>query len=213
MPAMSVAQAKLNTFPVFMKVKDRLVAIVGGGGEALAKARLMAQSSAVLRIVADEPEADLVDWAFANGATLVRDAYSARHIEGAVLVFAATGEEALDAQVVADAHAAGICANAVDRPELCDFFTPAIVNRAPVAVAIGTDGAGPVLAQQIRSKVDRMLSPSLGALASLAEGFRGAVERMVPKGNPRRAYWNSFFEGAPARAMEIGSFEDALLAA
>ena len=71
---MSVAQAKLNTFPVFMKVKDRLVAIVGGGGEALAKARLMAQSSAVLRIVSDEPEADLVDWAFANGATLVRDA-------------------------------------------------------------------------------------------------------------------------------------------
>ena len=210
---MSVAQAKLNTFPVFMKVKDRLVAIVGGGGEALAKARLMAQSSASLRIVADEPEADLVDWAFANGATLVRDAYSARHIEGAVLVFAATGEEALDAQVVADAHAAGICANAVDRPELCDFFTPAIVNRAPVAVAIGTDGAGPVLAQQIRSKVDRMLSPSLGALASLAEGFRGAVERLVPKGNARRAYWNSFFEGAPARAMEIGSFEDAQLAA
>jgi uroporphyrin-III C-methyltransferase/precorrin-2 dehydrogenase/sirohydrochlorin ferrochelatase len=62
----------------------------------------------------------------------------------------------------------GIPVNAVDRPELCDFFTPALVNRAPVAVAIGTEGAGPVLAQMIRARIDRMLSPQLGALAALA---------------------------------------------
>ena len=77
----------------------------------------------------------------------------------------------LDRRISEDARAAGIPVNAVDRPELCDFFTPALVNRAPLAVAIGTEGAGPVLAQIVRAKIDRLLSPSLGPLAVLANSL------------------------------------------
>ncbi len=204
---------KLNAFPIFLKVEGRSVVVVGDGDEALAKARLMAQSSARLSIVAAEPEAELTEWAQKNRVPVLRAEYEPRLLGGAALVFAATGEEALDARIVADARRAGICANAVDRPELCDFFTPALVNRAPVAVAIGTEGAGPVLAQMIRARVDRMLSPSLGALARLATSYRQAVELLVPKGAPRRAFWGQFFTGAPARAMEIGSFDEARAAA
>ncbi|RWQ60184.1 MAG: uroporphyrinogen-III C-methyltransferase, partial [Mesorhizobium sp.] len=83
-------------------------------------------------------------------------------------------------RVAEDARRLGIPVNAVDRPELCDFFTPALVNRAPVAIAIGTEGAGPVLAQMLRSRIDRMLSPSLGPLASLAASLRGTAERLLP---------------------------------
>jgi len=204
---------KLHAFPVFMKVADRTVVIVGNGDEALAKARLMAQSSARLVLVADAPAPELTAWAAENGATLVREDYRPALIDGATLVFAATGEEAHDSRIVADARAAGICVNAVDRPELCDFFTPALVNRAPVAIAIGTEGAGPVLAQLIRSRIDRMLSPSLGRLATLAASYRATVERVLPKGRARRTFWQDFFAGAPARAMEIGSFEEARAAA
>ena len=103
--------------------------------------------------------------------------------------------------------------NAVDRPELCDFFTPSIVNRAPVCVAIGTEGAAPVLAQLIRTKVDQLLSPSLGALASLAASLRGIAERLLPKGRMRRQFWEGFFGGAPARAMEVGHAGEAMEAA
>lgn len=210
---MAAATAKLNAFPVFMKVEKRTVVIVGSGDEALAKARLIGQSSAEIRIVAEEPEAELAAFAREAGMELVEQAYRPDLIDGACLVFAATGEEALDGRVVADAKARGIPANAVDRPHLCDFFTPALVNRAPVAVAIGTEGAGPVLAQMIRARVDRMLSPALGPLASLAASLRDTVERLVPRGNARRAFWSDFFEGAPARAMEIGHIEEAREAA
>lgn len=196
--------AKLGAFPVFMRVEGRVVVIVGGGDEALAKARLLGQSAAAIRIVAEAPEPALVVWASANGAELVRAPWDASSLDNAVLVFAATGEEAQDAAIVADARRAGVAANAVDRPELCDFFTPALVNRAPVAVAIGTEGAGPVLAQMIRARIDRMLPPSLGALASLAAGWRETAERLLPRGAARRAFWKSFFAGAPARALEGG---------
>jgi uroporphyrin-III C-methyltransferase/precorrin-2 dehydrogenase/sirohydrochlorin ferrochelatase len=210
---MAAATARLNAFPVFMKVEKRTVVIVGSGDEALAKTRLIGQSSAAIRIVAEAPEAELAAFASEIGAELVEKAYSADLVEGACLVFAATGDEALDGRVVVDAKARGIPVNAVDRPHLCDFFTPALVNRAPVVVAIGTEGAGPVLAQMIRARVDRMLSPALGPLASLAASLRETVERLVPKGNARRAFWSDFFEGAPARAMEIGHIEEAREAA
>ncbi|MCT8989228.1 siroheme synthase CysG [Chelativorans sp. SCAU2101] len=210
---MAAGPAKLNAFPVFMRVEARRVVIVGGGEEALAKARLMAQSSAELIVVSAAPEPALIEWATANSVELIQEPYGKAFLEGAALVFAATGEEEADRAVVDDARSLSIPVNAVDRPELCDFFTPALVNRAPVAVAVGTEGAGPVLAQIIRAQIDRLLSPSLGRLAVLAASYREAVERRVPKGAPRRHFWKAFFGGTPARAVATGDIRRAALAA
>lgn len=199
---MTFERQKLSAFPVFMRVEGRAVVIAGGGDEAFAKARLLAQSSASLTIVSAHVAADFAAWIAQNGVTHVAAAPTAGLLDGAALVFAATGEEDTDREVVAAARALGIPANAVDRPELCDFYTPAIVNRAPVAVAIGTEGAGPVLAQRIRARIEQMLPPSLGPLAALAAAYRDSAEQLLPRGFARRRFWNAFFGGAPARAME-----------
>ncbi|HEV7255974.1 MAG TPA: siroheme synthase CysG [Mesorhizobium sp.] len=204
---------KLDAFPFFVKVRGRTVVIVGSGDEALAKARLLAQSSARLRLVAAEPESELRAWAEANGAELVEAPFVREHLADAVLAFGATGDEVSDRAVAEAAHEAGVPVNCVDRPEICDFFTPALVNRAPVAVAVGTEGAGPVLAQMIRGKIDRMLPPSLGLLASLAASLRAKVEHLVPRGWARRRFWGEFFSGEPARLMEIGHADEAREAA
>jgi uroporphyrin-III C-methyltransferase/precorrin-2 dehydrogenase/sirohydrochlorin ferrochelatase len=205
--------AKLNAFPVFLRVEKRVVVIVGGGEEALAKARLLGQSSAIIKVVAPEPSTDLSGWAALHGATMIEADYHPALLAEAVMVFAASGDEALDRRVCDDARSLAIPVNAVDRPELCDFFTPSIVNRAPVCVAIGTEGAAPVLAQLIRTRVDQLLSPSLGALASLAASLRDIAERLLPKGRLRRQFWDEFFGGAPARAMEVGHAGEAMEAA
>lgn len=206
---MPQANAKLNAFPVFVRVEGEAVAIVGGGEQALAKARLIGQSSAVLRIITEYAEPELLAFIAQSGASHVAAAYDASQLDGAVMVFAASGDETLDRRVVEDARNLGIPVNAVDRPELCDFFTPALVNRAPVVIAIGTEGAGPVLAQMLRVRIDQMLPPSLGSLATLAASLRGAVEKLLPKGNARRRFWSSFFQGAPAHAVEAGQLSRA----
>ena len=205
--------AKLNAFPIFMRVEGRTVLIAGNGEEALAKARLLSQSSARIVIVADAAEPDLARYVDETNATLIAQPYAPSHLEGALLVFAATGDEALDRRIVADARLKSIAANAVDRPDLCDFFTPALVNRAPLSIAIGTEGTGPVLAQMVRARIDAMLPPSLGALATLARSLRAAAEHAIARGNPRRAFWQAFFSGAPARAMADGDSEGAARAA
>ena len=200
----SAAGDRLSTFPAFFRVEGRQVAVFGNGDEAFAKVRLLANTNAHIVAYADEPEADYATYLREHGIDHRPHAFASHLIDGATLVFAATGEAVLDRDIVAAARSRKIPANAVDQPEFCDFFTPALVSRAPVAVAIGTEGAGPVLAQMIRARIDQMLSPSLGKLAHLAVQYRGAAEQTVPKGALRRNFWRRFFSGAVADAVAVG---------
>ncbi|WP_105382610.1 siroheme synthase CysG [Neorhizobium alkalisoli] len=200
---MSPSQQRLSVFPAFFRVSGRSVLVFGNGDEAYAKARLLRNTDAKIVAYASAPEQDYAGWLAAQGVETVRADFSPDQVRGAVMVFAATGDAALDRAIVAAARAEKIPANAVDQPDFCDFYTPALVNRAPVAVAIGTEGAGPVLAQLIRARIDQMLSPSLGRLASLAADYRNAAERFVPRGVSRRIFWSRFFSGDVAEAVDV----------
>jgi uroporphyrin-III C-methyltransferase/precorrin-2 dehydrogenase/sirohydrochlorin ferrochelatase len=199
---MSSSHQRLSAFPAFFRVSGKSVAVFGNGDEAYAKARLLRNTDAQIIAYAPEPEADYAAWLQTQGIEPVRAPFDAAQVKGAILVFAATGDQAQDQVIATAARAEKIPANAVDQPDFCDFFTPALVNRAPVAIAIGTEGAGPVLAQMIRARIDQMLSPSLGKLASLAADYRDAAERLVPRGVSRRIFWRRFFSGDVADAID-----------
>ncbi|MEO4044113.1 siroheme synthase CysG [Hoeflea sp. CAU 1731] len=193
---------KLSTFPAFFNVAGQKVAIFGNGDEAFAKTRLLANTAADIVVYGDALEASFEKWIGQRNIRRVAAAYSIDFLQDSTLVFAATGDAALDARIVTDARRLKIPANAVDQPEYCDFLTPALVNRAPVSVAIGTEGAGPVLAQIIRARIDRMLAPSLGQLATLAESYRGIVEQTLPRGAVRRDFWRRFFSGPVSEQVD-----------
>lgn len=204
-----MSTTRLTTFPAFFRVSGRTVAVFGNGDEAFAKVRLLRNTDAHIVAFAEDPEPDYRDYLSANKLDVIAASFAAEQVDGAALIFAATGDEQQDQAIVTAARAAKIPANAVDQPEFCDFLTPALVNRAPVAVAIGTEGAGPVLAQMIRARVDQMLSPSLGRLASLAVDYRDSVERLIPKGVSRRIFWRRFFTGAVADSVDAGDVSGA----
>ena len=200
---------RLTVFPAFHKVTEGVVLVVGDGAEATAKVRLLSETTARIRVVAPEPGSEL---AVLLGAERIehraRD-FDPVDLEGAVLAFAASGDAERDRAVVEAARARRVPVNAVDQPELCDFYTPALVNRAPVAVAITSTGAGPVLAQKIRARIEAMLPLRIGALAALADSFRPAADRMLPKGQVRRRFWSRFFDGVVSEAALAGRAEEA----
>jgi uroporphyrin-III C-methyltransferase/precorrin-2 dehydrogenase/sirohydrochlorin ferrochelatase len=206
---MSDRDDQLSVFPAFFRVEGKSVAVIGNGDEALAKVRLLLNTRAEITLVSDRPEAALMMLVIQNDIRHVAQTFDASLITGMTLVFAATGDHAEDRGIIEAARALKIPANAVDQPEQCDFLTPAIVNRAPVAVAIGTEGAGPVLAQMIRAQVDQILSPSLGPLARLAALYRDTVDHVLPKGVTRRVFWRRFFSGAVADAVSLGRMPEA----
>jgi uroporphyrin-III C-methyltransferase/precorrin-2 dehydrogenase/sirohydrochlorin ferrochelatase len=203
---MSVNERKLAVFPAFHKVAGRRVVVVGGGAEAAAKIRLLSETKAEIVVFArsldKETGADLIaahaDWR--GAAPVLAD------IAGAALVFAATGSEEGDREICALAREAGVPVNVVDRPELCDFYTPALVNRAPIAVAIASEGVAPVLSRHVRARIEALLAPSLGDLAGLAERLRGRVRATLSTVAERRRYWAQFFSGIVADKVYAGEF-------
>lgn len=200
---------RLSVFPAFHKVSGRAVLVVGDGAEAAAKLRLLLETEAAIRLVAAAPSPALAALTGAPGVEFRRRPFRADDLDGVVLAFAASGRRADDEAVVAAARARAVPVNAVDLPDLCDFFTPALVNRAPVAVAISTTGAGPVLAQRLRAEIEALLPLRLGTLARLAESFRPAAERLVARGQPRRRFWSAFFDGAVAAEALAGRLDTA----
>ncbi|AKO27282.1 uroporphyrinogen-III C-methyltransferase [Brucella abortus 99-9971-135] len=214
MMPVSLSQTRLLAdFPAFFRVSGEVVAVVGGGEEALNKARLVAQTAARLRIIAEKAEPHLAAFIESHGVEHIASPFAPELLDGAKLVFVATGDEAGDRAAAAAARARKIPVNVVDRPALCDFLTPAIVNRAPVTIAIGSQGTAPVLAQMVRARIDAAFSPRLGELAHFAESWRPLVERALPKGLARRGFWRTFFSGKVARAVESGDHEAAHRAA
>lgn len=178
--------AKLNIFPVSMKVAGKRIVIIGGGIEALNKARLVVKTAADVVVIAPEFSADFGDLEL----ELVERAFVAADLEGAALVFVA--DEGPDhAAAIAAAQAGGIALNVVDKPELCDFYTPAIVDRAPVSVAISSEGDAPVLARLIRAQIEAILTPQVGSLARLAGELRARVTKLLPDGTARRRFYEA----------------------
>ncbi len=189
----------MRYFPIFVDLADKRVVVVGGGEEALRKIRLLLKTTARIQVIApalhDELAAEpRVEW--------LAKAYEAHVLDGATLVYSA--DAALNARVSADAQSRSIPVNAVDQADISTFIVPSIVDRDPVVVAIGTEGAAPVLAQGIRQKIDALLPQSIGALASKAQSLRARVADILPPGNRRRSFWQTFFFGAPRDAFVEG---------
>jgi uroporphyrin-III C-methyltransferase / precorrin-2 dehydrogenase / sirohydrochlorin ferrochelatase len=200
-------EAALKTFPMFLQMAGRHVVIVGGGEQAAQKARLMLKTEARLVLVAPELDAELEALVTTGRAEQVTT-LSVEVFAGAALVFIATGCVGYDYAAHALAKAAGALVNVVDRPALCDATTPSIVDRDPVVVAISTEGTAPVLARQIKSKMETLLEPALGELAALAGRLRPEVNHRIPQ-RERRFFWDWVFNGPPRQAMARGAGRDA----
>lgn len=198
----------MQSFPMFIRTTGRRVVIAGGGEQAAQKARLMLKTDATLILVAPELDDELAALVAQNRATHDKGPITPTTFAGAALVFIGTGCPGIDACLHMLAKAAGALVNVVDQPALCDATTPSIVDRAPVVVAIGTEGTAPVLARAIKTQVETMLDPTLGAYAALAGRLRGAVAANIPR-DKRRAFWNWAFSAAPWAMHKRGAARDA----
>tara|TARA_R110001592_G_scaffold82341_2_gene243889 strand:+ start:9843 stop:11246 length:1404 start_codon:yes stop_codon:yes gene_type:complete len=204
----------MRQFPIFLTVQDRPVLIAGGGEAAARKLRLLLKAGARVTVVAPDANDEILDLVEAGDIDWRARAFWPGDLAGAVLAYGATGIDAVDRQVSDTARRAGVPVNVVDRPELSDFITPAIIDRAPITVAVSSGGTAPVLARGVKAAIERLLHPNLGALALFAERFRGAVKAVVPAGRARLHFWDAFFDGPIAARVlagdETGAAEDML---
>ncbi|WP_298262033.1 siroheme synthase CysG [uncultured Litoreibacter sp.] len=200
----------MKHFPIFMALTGQSVIVSGGGEAALAKLRLLLKTEAALKVFATDPAPEIVAWAREARLTLTRRAVQTGDAQGARLFYAANEDDAEDARVAELAEREGALVNIVDNLNDSQFITPAMVDRDPVVVAIGTEGAAPVLARAIKKDIEERLSPRLGLMARIGKAFRAKADAL-PFGVKRREFWADYYAQDIASEDEANGALNALL--
>lgn len=193
----------MQHFPIFLDLKSQPIIVSGGGEAALAKLRLLFKTEAMIKVFAAHPSPELRHAAAAGQIALHLRALAIGDATGARLVYSANEDAAEDARVAKIAREEGALVNIVDDLHGSDFITPAIVDRAPVTIAIGTEGAAPVLARAIKADLEERLPNAIGLLARVGKRFRSKAAQLSP-GRPSRDFWSEYyFKVGPRLVAEI----------
>jgi uroporphyrin-III C-methyltransferase / precorrin-2 dehydrogenase / sirohydrochlorin ferrochelatase len=173
----------MQHFPVFLDLQGRIALVLGIGEIAERKADLLRQAGAEIRFAAT---------------------FSPALLEGCAIAIGADAAEP-ELRALAEAcRARGIPVNVVDKPALCTALMPAIVDRAPMTIAISTGGAAPVLARQVRQRIEAVLPPGLGRVAALAERCKALIRRRLPDLVARRRFLDAALSGPAADLAMAG---------
>ncbi|MFZ5670709.1 MAG: NAD(P)-dependent oxidoreductase [Pseudomonadota bacterium] len=180
----------MDAFPAYFPLAGRKVVIAGSGEAAEAKARLFEGSPATV-VWLEGPSA------FLPGS-----------YGGATLAFIA-GDDLFVQAAVGAARAARALVNVVDRPELSDFHTPALIDRGEVVAAVGTAGSAPMLASLIRNAIEARVPEGSGRVAALLRQHQDAVREALPDPAVRRAFLRDILSSPAAQAAMDGDMEKA----
>lgn len=164
-------------YPIFLKLENRPVLVVGGGNIACRKVEGLCQAGAAVRVIATRFSTALQAM---PGITRELRPWQPGDCKGAVLVIAATDDAAVNKAVRMECEALGLPVNSVDDPPNCSFYLPAIVRRGDLRIAISTQGNVPMLASRLREKLDDVLPAGLADLTAGAAALRERLKATEP---------------------------------
>ena len=177
----------MDYFPTFIKVKDKTVLVIGGSEDVLHKVRLLRKSEAEIIIFGAVEDSILQNWI--DEGTVFHKPRAVCEEDLVKAAFAYIGVDDADRRdhAIALFEQFKLPYSVIDDKARSSFITPALVDRDPVIVAIGTEGTGPIIARDIKARIEEELSPLTGAIAKAAGAFRPHVEHL-PQGGQRRKF-------------------------
>ena len=154
---MSARQPSL--FAMFLKLEGKACLVVGGGSIAEGKIAGLLHAGARVTVVAPEITPGLLEHARRDEICWRPRSFQTSDLGGVVIAVAATSSFEVNAVVYEEADRRGILCNAVDQPQQCHFYYPAVVDRGPLQIAISTAGLSPSLAQRLRKELEVQFGP------------------------------------------------------
>jgi len=185
----------MRYLPIHIDTNDAQILIIGGGEAAEAKLRTLLKTEAKLVLLSPTVSPEISRWIEQGEIVWKQRDVEAKDFEAATLVYAATESDEENAKLAGQAHLAGKIVNAADQKDACDFITPALVDRSPVIVSIGTEGTSPSLARAIKTDLESRLPSGLGELAQTINTLRAKVKKTLPDLALRQKFWADIFDG------------------
>jgi uroporphyrin-III C-methyltransferase / precorrin-2 dehydrogenase / sirohydrochlorin ferrochelatase len=193
----------MDYLPLFLQLRSQSVVVVGGGRVAVRKVDLLVRSGASITVIAPSLREELQKLVVSGAVKHIPSTFSAAHVDGAILVIAATDVHEVNVAVSTAARERRIPVNVVDDPVLSTFIFPAIVDRSPIIVAIGSGGESPVLARRVREQIESVLPAKLGALARFMGERRKTVQKSLGM-LARRPFWERIVSGVVGTRILAG---------
>jgi siroheme synthase-like protein len=165
----------MSLFPIFVKLKGRLVIVVGGGSVAEGKIAGLLAAGARLRVISPAITSASADWVRGRKIEWLPKVFEPGDLMGAFLVIAATSAPGVNDAVFREAEARGILCNAVDDIEHCHFYYGSVVQRGDLQFAISTNGKSPALAQRLRQELEAQFGPEYEAWLEWLGAVRAAL--------------------------------------
>ncbi|MCL1091122.1 bifunctional precorrin-2 dehydrogenase/sirohydrochlorin ferrochelatase [Shewanella profunda] len=184
----------MQYFPLFIDTINLNVLLVGAGDVASRKLALLTRTEANIHVIAPQVNTEVQRYAEAGRILLSVREVAHADIQNYDLVYLATANDSLNAELATLATARRIWVNAVDNPAFCRFITPSIVDRGRLVVAISTAGAAPVFARTVRSRLEISLPQSLKPLFDFVADKRIEVQDRLESTTARRLFWERFFD-------------------
>ena len=194
----------MQYLPIFTKLDNKPVLVVGGGEVALRKCRAFLKARADVTLVAPWFCDELKEHAQNNDVTLIDAFFDESHLDGKMLVIAATDNDDVNNNVFELANARNVFVNVVDDQPKCTFIFPSIVDRDPITIAISSAGTAPVLARRLREKLETLIPQHIGPLASLVGSFRDKVKQRFTSFADRRQFWEGVFDSSVVSKVQTG---------
>jgi uroporphyrin-III C-methyltransferase/precorrin-2 dehydrogenase/sirohydrochlorin ferrochelatase len=195
----------MQYFPIFLDTTDLTCLVVGGGEVAARKVELLLKTSAHITVVAPWVCDTVQRFATQEKIQLILRPYSESDLSNKQMVFVATDNSELNAQIHDHARAQKILVNVVDNTPLCQFITPSIVDRSPIIIAISSGGVAPVLLRYLRQKLESVIPQKISLLGQFSEKFRDSVKKRFKSVTERRYFWEDVLDGDIAENVLQGN--------
>jgi uroporphyrin-III C-methyltransferase/precorrin-2 dehydrogenase/sirohydrochlorin ferrochelatase len=199
----------LDHLPIFLNVKGQRALVVGNGTLAARKADLLLRAGCDLTVIAPEPDGDLARLLQEEQVRHKTGHLRADDLDDCVVAFGASSDTATNQELYDLAKAARIPVNVSDNPALCDFVMPALLDRSPLLIAIGSGGTTPLLTRMLKARLETSIPAAYGRLAEFAGEYRDQVKETFPDMNQRRRFWETMIDGPIAEHLFSGQETEA----
>ncbi|MCF2873609.1 MULTISPECIES: bifunctional precorrin-2 dehydrogenase/sirohydrochlorin ferrochelatase [unclassified Tenacibaculum] len=173
-----IVEEKNNLYPIFLKVHQLNVLLIGAGNVGLEKLSFLLKSSpnAKVQIVAIDILPEVKNLAEKHHIEIIQEAYKVSHLHNKDLVIVATDDNHVNIQAYNDCKEQNLLVNVADTPHLCDFYLGGIVTKGNVKVAISTNGKSPTTAKRLRQFFEEVIPEDINELVQNLNKYRKTIK-------------------------------------
>jgi precorrin-2 dehydrogenase/sirohydrochlorin ferrochelatase len=198
----------MRYYPVHLDIQNRNVLVVGGGSVGTRKVKTLLDCSARVTVVSPEVSRQLRELAASGDIILAERSYQSEDLNGVFVVIGATDDERLNQQISSDADRLNTLCNIADRPEVCNFILPSIVQRDDLVITISTSGKSPALAKKLRKTLENQFGEEYGTLLQLMGAIRKKLLQQAHKPEAHKPLFEQLINSDLIVMIQAGKTEE-----